>query len=39
MSDLKEIAKDIRNVLENRRKELDITFVEEDHIYHMRDVS
>ena len=37
MSDLKEIAKDIRNVLENRRKELDITFVEEDHIYHMRD--
>ena len=37
MNDLKEIAKDIRDVLENKRKELELTFVEDDHIYFMRD--
>ena len=37
MTDLKEIAKDIRKVLEEKRKELELTFVEEDHIYHMKD--
>lgn len=35
--DLKEISKEINELLEKRRKELDLTFVEEDHIYYMRD--
>jgi hypothetical protein len=35
--DLKEISKEINVLLENRRKELDLSFVEEDHIYYMRD--
>lgn len=35
--DLKEISKEINLLLENRRKELDISFVEEEHIYYMRD--
>jgi hypothetical protein len=35
--DLKEISKEINDLLEKRRKELDLTFVEEDHIYYMRD--
>jgi hypothetical protein len=34
---LKEVAKEINELLENRRKELDISFVEEEHIYYMRD--
>lgn len=34
---LKEISKEINELLENRRKELDISFVEEEHIYYMRD--
>ena len=34
---LKEIAKEINELLENKRKELDISFVEEEHIYYMRD--
>lgn len=36
--DLKEIAKEINELLEKRRKEIDLTFVEEDHIYYMRDI-
>lgn len=35
---LKEISKEINEILENRRKELDISFVEEEHIYYMRDI-
>lgn len=35
--DLNTISKEIKELLENRRKELDITFVEEEHIYYMRD--
>ena len=35
--DLRVIAKEINELLEQRRKELDLTFVEEDHIYYMRD--
>ncbi len=35
---LKEISKEINDLLEQRRKELDISFVEEEHIYYMRDV-
>jgi len=35
--DLKQISKEINELLEQRRKELDITFVEEEHIYYMRD--
>lgn len=35
--DLKLITKEINELLEQRRKELDITFVEEEHIYYMRD--
>ena len=35
--DLIEISKEINELLEKRRKELDITFVEEEHIYYMRD--
>ena len=33
-----EISKEINELLDKRRKELDITFVEEEHIYYMRDV-
>ena len=36
--DLLEISKEINELLEKRRKELDITFVEEEHIYYMRDI-
>ena len=36
--DLKVISKEINELLEKRRTELDITFVEEEHIYYMRDV-
>lgn len=35
---LLEISKEINELLEKRRKELDITFVEEEHIYYMRDI-
>jgi len=34
---LLEISKEINELLENRRKELDISFIEEEHIYYMRD--
>ena len=36
--DLKEVAKEINELLENRRKELELTFIEESHIYYMKDV-
>lgn len=35
--DLNSISKEIKHLLDKRRKELDITFVEEEHIYYMRD--
>jgi hypothetical protein len=34
---LNEVAKEINGLLENRRKELDLTFIEEEHVYFMRD--
>jgi hypothetical protein len=36
--DLNEVAKEIRNLLENRRQELELTFVEDTHTYYMKDV-
>lgn len=36
--DLNEVAKEIRVLLEERRKELELTFVEESHTYYMKDV-
>jgi hypothetical protein len=36
--DLTEISKEIRNLLEERRRELDLTFVEDTHTYYMKDV-
>lgn len=36
---LNEIAHEIRECVENRREELSLTFVEEDHIYYMKDLS
>jgi hypothetical protein len=35
--DLKNISEDIRNVLEIKRKEFDLTFIEDEHIYFMKD--
>jgi hypothetical protein len=35
--DLLNISHEIKDLLEKRRKELDITFVEEEHVYYMRD--
>jgi hypothetical protein len=35
--DLNEIAKDIRDILENRRNEIGLTFEEETHKYTMND--
>jgi hypothetical protein len=32
---LEEVAKDIRNIISERQKELNLSFIEEDHIYHM----
>jgi hypothetical protein len=37
--DLVKISEEIRDVLEVKRKELELTFIEEDHIYYMRDVN
>jgi hypothetical protein len=36
--DLEIISEDIRNLLEKKRQELELTFVEEEHIYYMKDV-
>lgn len=35
---LKEISLEIRELLEKRRKELELTFIEEEHIYYMKDI-
>jgi hypothetical protein len=35
--DLKIVAKEIREILDQRRKELGLTFIEEKHIYYMKD--
>ena len=35
---LTEIAEEIRETLETRKKELELTFFEDEHIYFMRDV-
>jgi hypothetical protein len=37
--DLHKIAEEIRNTLEEKRKELELTFIEEDHIYYMKDTN
>lgn len=37
MIDLKQIAQEIRDALEIRRQEMELTFTEEDHIYYMKD--
>lgn len=36
MTDLKQTAKEIREILTDKRKELGLTFIEEDHIYYMK---
>ena len=36
--DLNEVAKEIREILEKRRLELDLTFVEDTHTYYMKDL-
>jgi hypothetical protein len=36
--DLNEVAKEIRDLLEKRRQELELTFVEDTHTYYMKDV-
>ena len=36
--DLKKIAVEIREILEEKRKELELSFLEEDHLYFMKDV-
>lgn len=38
MNELNEIAEDIRKVLDERRKEIELTFIEEDHKYFMKDI-
>ena len=36
--DLKATAQEIKDILEQRRKKLELTFVEEKHIYFMKDI-
>jgi len=36
--DLKKIASEIRQILEDKRKELELTFVEDTHTYYMKDI-
>ena len=36
--DLKQIASEIRQILEDKRKELELTFVEDTHTYYMKDL-
>ena len=38
MIDLHIISKEIRDILENKREELGLSFIEEDHIYFMKDL-
>ena len=35
---LKDISLEINDLLEKKRQELELTFIEEQHIYHMKDV-
>ena len=35
---LKEIANEIREAVEEKKKDLNLRFIEEDHIYYMRDL-
>jgi hypothetical protein len=37
MIDLNEVAKEIRGLLDKRREELELTFVEDTHTYYMKD--
>lgn len=37
--ELKEIAFEIRQILENKRKELELTFIEDTHTYYMKDLN
>ena len=37
MIDLNEVAKEIRGLLDKRREELELTFVENTHTYYMKD--
>lgn len=37
MIDLKQVAEEMRDALEIRRQEMELTFIEEDHIYYMKD--
>ena len=37
MTNLKQIAQEIRDILTEKRKELELSFIEEDHIYFMKD--
>ena len=36
---LEEIAKEIRDVVEEKKNELNLRFIEEDHIYYMKDLN
>ena len=36
--DLKKIASEIRDILDEKRKEINLTFVEDTHTYHMKDL-
>ena len=35
--ELNEIAKEIRDIISQKQKELELTFIEEEHIYFMKD--
>lgn len=37
MVDLNHIAEDLRNILDVRRKEIDLSFIEDEHLYYMKD--
>jgi hypothetical protein len=39
MIELNEVAKEIRDLLEKRRQELELTFVEDTHTYYMKDIN
>jgi len=39
MENLRDIATEIRDILDEKRKELGLSFIEEDHIYFMRDIN
>jgi len=39
MKDLNEVAKEIRDLLDTRRQELELTFVEDTHTYYMKDIN